>query len=130
MRPLIALLSICALLADGAAAAETVPDHPDARLAANVAGVVSAIDEGDLGSFVRERDGAEMLRGTSNAESAAFLCGLREARGRLELCRYRQGLPSLGEVRQNEEVIQKTRGWSGRPGRSLGGVSHSASSYL
>ena len=59
---------LCALFFAGQATAlaETVREHPDERLGANVAGVVAVINDGDparLEQFVTERYGANMLEG-------------------------------------------------------------------
>ena len=61
-------LAIALVLGHGVAFAETVRDHPDEHLAANVAEMVALINEGDSGKlerFVSDRYGAGMLRGTS-----------------------------------------------------------------
>jgi CubicO group peptidase (beta-lactamase class C family) len=85
------LLWIALLLGHGAGFAETVREHPDQRLAANVADVVAIINNGDptkLERFVSERYGVEMLQGTSVRDSAQFLRGVHEGKGPLELCCY------------------------------------------
>ncbi len=73
------------------AAAETVREHPDKRLAANVVEVVAMINRGDeaeLTNFVRERYGDKMLGDMPAAGHVTFLKNVHDGKSPLELCCY------------------------------------------
>jgi len=90
-RRMQALLLTSLLAGHGIAVAETVREHPDEHLAANIAEIVAKINDGDpvqLERFVRERYGAAMLRGNSVEGNATFLKGVHDHKSPLELCCY------------------------------------------
>jgi len=91
-RQMQAVLLAVVLVGQGVLAAEIAREHPDERLAANVVEVVDQINSGDragLERFVRERYGAEMLRGMTVETTADFLMGVHESKSPIELCCYR-----------------------------------------
>jgi len=85
------VLAMLLLLAHGGSMAEVVEEHPDAQLGRNVTEFVAKVNDGDpaqLREYVRQRYADSMLRGMTVEDSAGFLRGVHDGRGRVELCCY------------------------------------------